>query len=175
MGAPSAGALRLAQERDMDEVMGIYDRARGFMRAHGNATQWVGGYPSRELVEADRAAGHLWVLEGAGGGLLAVMAVMPGPDPTYAHIEGAPWLDEGPYWVMHRLVVGEPGHGAGSRCLAWLCARHGNVRADTHADNLPMQRTLERAGFVRCGTVTVADGTPRLAYHFLRGRESPVT
>ena len=68
------------------------------------------------------------------------MSVLPGPDPTYAVIEGDPWLNDDPYWVMHRLAVAESGHGAGTRMLTWLTERHDNVRADTHADNVPMQR-----------------------------------
>ena len=161
------GQIRLARPEDLDEVMGLYDRARAFMRAHGNSVQWTGGYPSRELAEADCAAGHLWVLDGSAG-LLAVMTVLPGPDPTYAEIAGEPWLDDEPYTVMHRLAVGESGHGAGSRCLSWLRGQHDNVRADTHALNLPMQRALEKAGFERRGTITLEDGSERVAYHFVR-------
>ena len=167
MGALAEGRIRLARPDELDKVMGLYDRARAFMRAHGNSVQWTGGYPSRELAEADCAAGHLWVLEGAAD-LLAVMTVLLGPDPTYAQIDGEPWLNDEPYTVMHRLAVGESGHGAGGRCLAWLCDQHDNVRADTHELNVPMQRALERAGFVRRGTITLEGGSPRVAYHFVR-------
>lgn len=179
MGTLAEGQIRLARPEDLDEVMALYDRARAFMRAHGNSAQWTGGYPFRALAEEDCAAGHLWVLEGAHGekddgaadstpALLAVMTVLSGPDPTYAEIAGKPWLNDEPYTVMHRLAVGESGHGAGGRCLAWLCAQHDNVRADTHELNEPMQRALERAGFVRRGTITLGDGSPRVAYHFVR-------
>ena len=161
-------SLRLAAEKDLDAVMGIYDAARAFMRANGNETQWTGSYPSRSHAERDLANGWLWVYD-EGAGPVAVMSVMPGPDRTYASIEGEPWLNDEPYWVMHRLAVARSGRGRGSAMLAWLCERHDNVRADTHEDNLPMQRALERAGFVRCGVVTCDDGTPRIAYHFVRG------
>lgn len=39
------------------------------------------------------------------------------------------------------------------------------LRADTHADNKVMQHLLEKNGFVRCGNITLADGTSRIAYH----------
>lgn len=68
---------------------------------------------------------------------------------------------------MHRLAVAASGHGAGTRMLTWLTERHDNVRVDTHADNVPMQRTLEKCGFVRRGTIWVEDGTPRIAYHYV--------
>ena len=159
--------IRLATADDLDAVCAIYDAARAFMRAQGNMTQWTGGYPGRTSAERDLAGGWLWVWD-EGSGPVACMSVMPGPDRTYAAIEGAPWLSDDPYWVMHRLAVAESGRGAGTRMLSWLCAKHDNVRADTHADNVPMQRTLEKCGFVRRGTIWVEDGTPRIAYHFVR-------
>lgn len=42
------------------------------------------------------------------------------------------------------------------------------LRADTHADNIYMQRALTATGFVRCGTIYTEDGTPRLAYYHRR-------
>ena len=39
------------------------------------------------------------------------------------------------------------------------------VRADTHADNVYMQRALEKSGFVRCGRIYTEDGSPRWAYY----------
>lgn len=165
-------SIRPATEGDLDNVARTYDAARAFMRANGNAVQWAGPYPSRANAERDLALGALWVLD-EGAGAVACMSVMPGPDRTYASIEGEPWLDDDPYWVMHRLAVAEPGHGRGAALLAWLCERHDNVRADTHELNVPMRRALERAGFVRRGTITCDDGTPRIAYHFVRGTRAP--
>ena len=159
--------IRLATTDDLEAVCAVYDVARAFMRTHGNPTQWPGDYPGLPDAEKDLEAGALWVLD-EGAGPIAVMSVLPGPEPTYAHMEGEPWLNDDPYWVMHRLAVATSGHGAGTRMLEWLCTEHDNVRADTHADNLPMQRTLERCGFVRRGTIWVEDGTPRVAYHYVR-------
>lgn len=166
-GVRGADGVRPGRASDLDAVAAIYEAARAFMRANGNPTQWPGAYPSRGDAAADLAAGHLWVLD-EGAGPVGVMAVMPGPDPTYARIEGAGWLSDGPYWVMHRMAVAGQGHGRGARMLSWLVARHADVRADTHADNRPMQRALERAGFSRRGTIWLADGSPRVAYHFVR-------
>ena len=152
------GQIRRATARDLETVCAVYAAARSFMRAHGNPTQWPGDYPDLRDAEKDLEADALWVLD-EGAGPVAVMSVLPGPDPTYARIEGEPWLNDDPYWVMHRLAVAESGRGIGSAMLAWLCDRH---------DNVPMQRALERAGFVRRGTITCDDGTPRIAYHFVR-------
>ena len=161
------GQIRPANTGDLRVVCSIYDAARRFMHANGNPTQWPGDYPDLRDAEKDLEADALWVLD-EGAGPVAVMSVLPGPDPTYARIEGEPWLNDEPYWVMHRLACARPGHGVGAAMLAFLCEEHENVRADTHEDNLPMQRTLEKCGFVRRGTIWVEDGTPRIAYHFVR-------
>lgn len=166
-GSCGPTAIRRAKNEDLDAVMDIYEAARSFMRANGNHTQWVNGYPSRAHAERDCAEGWLWVLN-EGEGPVACMSVMPGPDRTYASIEGEPWLNDEPYWVMHRLACAEQGRGLGSRMLAFLCESHDNIRADTHETNAAMQRALERAGFCRRGTIICDDGTPRIAYHFVR-------
>ena len=43
--------IRLTTTSDLDEVMEIYRKARLFMRAHDNPTQWLGGKPTREQME----------------------------------------------------------------------------------------------------------------------------
>ncbi len=138
------------------------------MRSYGNTAQWVGGYPSRADAAADLATGALWVCHDEAGAILAVLILLPGPEPTYAQIEGLPWLNDDPYLVMHRIAVGVSGRGVGGACMRWVAAQAPNVRADTHEVNLPMQRVLERAGFQRRGIIHIADGTPRIAYHYAR-------
>ena len=49
--------IRKTLDTDIPAVMAIYDAARAFMRAHGNATQWPEGTPSAEQLAADIAAG----------------------------------------------------------------------------------------------------------------------
>lgn len=53
-------------------------------------------------------------------------------------------------------------------CIDWCLQQGLPLRADTHADNIYMQRVLTAAGFVRCGTIYTEDGTPRLAYYHRR-------
>lgn len=45
-----------------------------------------------------------------------------------------------------------------------MVIRLAEVRADTHWDNVIMQHILEKNGFVKCGTIVVENGTPRIAY-----------
>lgn len=141
--------VRAAREQDLPRILTIYNVARRYMRAHGNTAQWVNGYPSEELLRQDLAAGQLYVLED-GGGVYAVFAFILGEDPTYRRIRGA-WQDDSPYGTIHRLGSDGSHRGVFAETAAW-------------AANDTMQRCMERAGFVRCGVIHVADGTPRLAY-----------
>ena len=155
--------IRKAEYTDIRRALDIYDSARRFMRSRGNAVQWVNGYPSEELLRADVAAGQLYVMEDVGG-VYAVFAFIIGDDPTYQVIDGA-WLDDGtPYGTLHRLGSDGTRTGVLSDAVDWAWGRIHHLRADTHEDNHPMRRCLERAGFVCTGVITVADGTPRRAY-----------
>ena len=70
--------IRKTLDTDIPAVMAIYDAARAFMRAHGNATQWPEGTPSAEQLAADIAAGGSYVCE-VDGRVVATFAFLPGP------------------------------------------------------------------------------------------------
>ena len=96
--------------------------------------------------------------------MYAVFAFIIGGDPTYQVIDGA-WLDDATsYGTLHRLGSDGTHTGVLAEAVAWAWTRCPHLRADTHEDNHPMRRCLERAGFVYTGTIHVADGTPRRAY-----------
>ena len=40
----------------------MYEHARVFMRANGNATQWPDGYPSMDIVRAYLEQGHAYIV-----------------------------------------------------------------------------------------------------------------
>ena len=58
--------IRKAQPADLDRIMEIYRAAKLFMDRTGNPTQWVDGYPRRELVEQEIQQGvcHLCIVDG---------------------------------------------------------------------------------------------------------------
>ena len=159
--------IRKAKMEEMDQILDLYQAGRDFMRKTGNLTQWVNGYPSRELLQEDIEKGNLYVAE-EGNGLEAVFAFIPGKDPTYAKIEGA-WLDDIPYWTIHRIVTSMRVRGLSGQIFAWCAERSGgSLRADTHEDNAPMRHVLEKFGFVYCGVIHLEDGSPRRAYQYRR-------
>lgn len=163
--------VRQAEERDVTDILRIYEAARAFMRRSGNLTQWTGGYPSKEIVRADILRGVSYVLENGAGHLHAVFALIPGDDPTYAHIEGA-WRDETPYATIHRAGSDGTERGTFRAILAFARAQYEHLRADTHADNIPMQNCLQKSGFVYCGIIHLANGDPRRAYDWIKGEST---
>lgn len=82
----------------------------------------------------------------------------------YAIIEDGAWLNDDPYYVIHRIASDGSHKGIGDICLNWCAKQYPSLRADTHKDNIIMQNLLVRNEFIRCGTVYVSNGTPRIAY-----------
>lgn len=92
----------------------------------------------------DIEAGNAWVLC-QNGTVMATMGLLFVPDASYADIDGA-WANDEPYASMHRVAL----------------------RADTHPDNLPMQKYLLKNGFTRRGDIVPMEGAekgcPRVAF-----------
>ena len=87
------------------------------------------------------------------------------PEPSYGVIDGAWLTSTANYAVVHRVGVAPEakGRGVAGTMLNFACAKAAqmglaSVRIDTHADNKPMQRALQKAGFVSCGVITLVEG-----------------
>ncbi len=154
--------IRRAETKDMGAILRLYENARDFMHTHGNPTQWVNGYPSRELLEGDVERGELYVMEDAEG-VYGVFLLTGSEEPTYAFIHGR-WHTGVPYGTIHRICGDGARRGIFAEAFAFAAERFGCVRVDTHENNLPMQRAVLRSGFAFAGVIRLANGDPRLAY-----------
>jgi len=156
--------IRLTKPEELDEVMEIYARARDFMRQQGNPTQWGSTEPKRERVALDIEEGHSFVCC-EGEELLGVFSFeADADDPTYHEIWDGSWPESESYGVLHRIAVGTPGQGVAGFCLDWCYQQCGNVRIDTHRNNIPMQNALKKYGYKYCGIIYLEDGDERLAF-----------
>ena len=157
--------FRHADKTDLPVILEIYDRARKFMVENGNASQWQNNHPPQVLLEQDIEKKILYVYENQGA-IQGVFALIPGIDPTYNYIEGA-WQDDSEYAAIHRVASAgkEKGvfHRIADYCLSQIC----HLRIDTHADNIPMQKAVEKYGFQKCGIIYIEDGSPRIAYEYI--------
>ncbi len=156
-------SVRRAVPQDLDRIMEILDLAKVFMRTNGNAAQWNGAYPERDLMQGEINGGHCFVVCHAAA-VVGTFCLIFGDDPTYAVIKDGQWKNDAPYATVHRLASDGSTRGVGHACIEFGYNLLENLRADTHAANIPMQRLLRREGFERCGIITVRDGSPRIAY-----------
>ena len=159
--------IRQAVMEELPEVLGIYEGARAFMRATGNPDQWGQQDPPASLIAEDIRSGRCYLCTEQQE-ILGVFSFFTEPDPTYARIYEGAWRDDSPYGTIHRVAVRTPGRGVAAFCFQWGYARAGHLRIDTHRDNLPMQRALEKSGFQYCGIIHLADGQERIAFEKVR-------
>lgn len=158
--------IRLAERKDLSEIMRVYEVARGFMRKTGNPTQWNGGYPQENIVLDDIEKKQLFVLENEGL-VCGAFAFLQGPDSTYLKIYDGKWQSDEPYFAMHRIASDGTVKGFFSLCADYCKKKCSHLRIDTHADNKVMQHVIEKENFVRCGIIHLANGDPRIAYEFI--------
>ncbi|MBQ7669376.1 MAG: N-acetyltransferase [Clostridia bacterium] len=150
---------------DLEKIMEIYKSAQDFMILSGNPNQWGHFNPTEEMIISDIRIGNSRVIFDEVG-IHGVFAQIDTGEPTYDCIVGGKWLNDDPYITIHRVAGDGKVHGI-FKCAADHCkSLSSNVRIDTHAENLVMQRHIEANGFVKCGTIYLANGSPRIAYHW---------
>lgn len=149
---------------DLQEVFKIYDYARSFMRKSGNLHQWPVGTPSHESIRNDVLNGKHYVCVD-NDCILGTFFLAVEEDVTYTKIYDGSWLNDEQYAVVHKVAMAEHSKGVGKFCLEWCCKHYKNVRIDTHADNIPMQRLLNKLEFTYCGIIHLLNGDERIAFH----------
>ena len=160
--------IRKSEAADVPRMMEIYAYARDYMAKTGNPNQWgPTGWPPEELIREDIHSGNSYVCLNEQKEVIGTFYFIQGVDiePTYREITDGAWMDDSSYGVVHRIAADGSQKGIGEFCLRWAFDQCGHMRIDTHGDNVPMQRLLEKLGFTRCGTIYVLeDDYPRFAY-----------
>lgn len=157
--------IRKAKANDFERIMEIYRFAQNFMIQSGNPDQWGHFYPTANLIKSDIAAEISYVIFDESD-IHGVCALAEGQEPTYQKIENGAWLNEEPYVTIHRIAGDGQVKGVFQAAVDYCKGISDNVRIDTHENNTLMQKVIERNGFKRCGTIYVADGSARIAYHW---------
>ncbi|MBO4475164.1 MAG: N-acetyltransferase [Bacteroidales bacterium] len=155
--------IRPATEADLKDIMAVLEAAKGIMRASGNTEQWVGGYPSAEVITADILNGNGYIVT-THNRTVGYFAFIPSPEPTYAVIYDGKWQNDNPYHVVHRIASYPEVHGVFRAIMDWCFGKDPNIRIDTHRDNRIMQHNILKYGFEYCGIIHLASGDERLAY-----------
>ncbi|MBQ1862325.1 MAG: GNAT family N-acetyltransferase [Clostridia bacterium] len=164
--------IRKGEMRDIPEIMSIINSAKKFFRENG-IDQWQNGVPNEETIVNDIKNGENYIVEDDGAVVATAMISLRG-EPTYRRIYSGKWLCSGKYGVIHRVAVlpRQKRSGLASMLVEkakkiTLDAGYASLRIDTHENNLPMRKMIEKNGFVFCGTVFLADGSPRRAYEII--------
>ena len=159
--------IRKANINEIETIKEIYSSARNFMELNGNKTQWKKNYPDENTIISDINDGSLYVCISENQ-IAAVFCFFIGIEPTYNKIYDGSWLNNEKYGVIHRIAVAVHKKGIASACIQWCINQFGNIKIDTHKDNIPMQKTILKNGFSYCGIITKEDGSERLAYQIAK-------
>ena len=168
--------IRETQEQDLPQIDALYRCAREALKSQG-VDQWQDGdYPNAEDARQDMNQGTGHVLE-EDGEILAVACIAFGREPTYDIIVDGAWGAQPEiYGFLHRIAVAPhaKGQNIAGRMFEELKRQAEQrgihvLRADTHRDNLPMQRALQKAGYSYRGIIYLEDGDERLAYERILG------
>lgn len=160
---------------DRDKIIEILRTGRQMQLESGNLYQWDEYFPSIDQVESDIQSGASFkCVDGRTDSILGVFSLFHRPDPTYKYIDGQ-WLNDDPYVTIHRLASSGQVRGVGQYCLREVIKRYANVRIDTHEDNAPMRHILVKLGFKAVGTIYLANGDPRLAFHYCQQKKHSST
>ena len=154
--------VRKAMESDLPRIEEIYAYARDFMARTGNPNQWGKTHPPHDCLVDDITKGLLNVIT-EGDTIHGVFFFVIGDDPSYAYIEDGDWKHKETYGTIHRIASDGSGgilQTAVDHCIKTI----GNIRIDTHYDNVVMQKAVTKLGFQKSGIIYVEDGSPRIAY-----------
>ena len=98
------------------------------------------------------------------GTIVGTFALLPSPEVTYNVIYDGQWLDDKPYYVIHRIASTPDSHGILDSLLDYSERQVNNIRIDTHEANVIMRKGLEKHGYRYCGIIHLLNGDERLAF-----------
>lgn len=158
--------VRPAKPSDLERIEEIYAYARAFMAKNGNPNQWGKTNPPTAQLRKDIAEEKLFVITDEEG-IHGVFFFWIGEDPTYHRLDGGVWRSDKPYGTIHR-IAGDGSGGILKTAVTYAEGIIGHLRIDTHEDNHVMQGAVKKLGFQRRGIIYLNDGSPRIAYDFLK-------
>ena len=169
---------------DVDRILEIIEKAKIELRKLG-LDQWQNGYPNREVIENDVKNGISYVLEEISEKndksenqiskkIVGTIVLSPKKEEPYSKIEGK-WITNDDYIVIHRLAVDSEikNKGIATKILEFSekeCIKNKilSIKTDTHENNEPMKKFLEKNGFSYCGVIYLDRepdvGEKRIAY-----------
>ena len=156
--------IRKSTLADLPTILNLRDQAREIMRSYGNIYQWPDGYPRDDMFLKDIELGGSHIMLNEKGTIVGTFALLPSPEVTYNVIYDGQWLNEEPYYVIHRIASSSDSHGILDALLDYCESQVDNIRIDTHEANIIMRKGLERHGYQYCGIIHLLNGDERMAF-----------
>lgn len=170
--------MKLAKIEDVQDLVKMTDQAKLRLKEMG-IDQWQKGTPNLETWTEAVNKKSVYVLKNDEDEIMGAFCFALGIDVSYDEIDGQ-WLTEhdANYVAVHRFCVSE-NHlrkGVAQELLENIkrMAKEHNldsIRIDTHEDNFVMHRIIDKAGFTKCGVITIKEGpdygAPRVSYEML--------
>lgn len=160
--------FRKSSELDLDNIMDIIRQAQFYFKSRG-IDQWQDNYPNIETINADIKNGNSYVL--LKGNIVGTAALCFGGEKNYECIYEGKWMSDFKYAVIHRIAVAANYKGLGLasviiKNIEKICRDNSvlSIRADTHRDNVSMQKMLQKNKFEYCGIIYLNDGSERIAF-----------
>ena len=161
--------FRKAVESDIEDIMNIINKAQCYLKELG-IDQWQNNYPNYDVIKEDISNNNSYVLL-KDNIIIGTVAVIFNGEKTYDTIYNGQWLSDGEYATIHRLAVDSNYRGLGISSIILeniekMCIENNinSIKVDTHRGNLPMQKFLQKHGFLYCGIIYLEDGNERIAY-----------
>lgn len=171
--------FRHSTDQDVDTMVLIAEDAKLLLRERG-ISQWQrGNYPSREIFLSDIEKGIGFVVTDDDQ-VVAFCALTTEREAAYDDQLRGKWKtpDGTVYLTIHRGAVHRSAQGKGVATFLFESAKRyaasidvHSVRADTHPDNIPMQKAFNKVGLEMIGEITLIEGDEvgdiRYAYEVL--------
>lgn len=159
--------IRKAKLTDLEDIKRIIAKAKTFMAANGNQSQWGGAYPGEDVLIEDIEAGNSYVCT-SDEKIIGTFSLIFGQEETYKKIYDGAWSENIPYGTIHRLASDGSIRGLSQIVFDFAKEKINYLRVDTHKDNEKMLAAIEKAGFKKCGIIHVGDGSERIAFDFIK-------
>lgn len=161
--------FRKAIEIDINNIMHIIKQGQAYFKEQG-IDQWQNNYPNTETISNDIDNNHSYVLL-KDSKIVATAAVSFDGEKTYDSIYEGEWISNNEYAVIHRIAVDSTYKGLGLsseiiKNVEQLCLNKciHSIKVDTHEENIPMQKLLEKNKFQYCGIIYLEDRSKRIAF-----------
>jgi len=165
--------FRKSNISDLDQIMQIINDAKAALKEM-KVDQWQdnnSAEPSEITIREDIKSGISYVIEQCGTIVLGHGVLLFGIEPTYKSITGGAWHSNQPYAVIHRVATSKLHKQNGVSLFLFenferVCLKNNIdwLRIDTHKDNVPMLKLIEKTNYKKSGIIYLDSGAERIAF-----------